>query len=340
MRNIVSRIAPWVILVSAFPALLVVNTFFVSFFPSGTPRAALEQDDTRPDSPLMQVAYVQPNRSPKEVFGNFYLLLGTQLAARGQILTAEKLLNETVQWMPDNPVAHLNYGIVLESLDKFEPAIHEYERAIELKPSLSQAHYNLGLLYDRMGEPLKGVSPLHEALRWDPNNPYIHYDLGVLYAKLNDFTNSAKHSQLAVQGEQGFAEAYNNYGYALAHLGEYDKALAAINQSLKLKPDSAATLDSKGFVYFGMGKYEEALAEYNKALAIDATIAEIHLHKAQSLEKLKRYADSIEAYQQYIKLMPKAPDKLSIESKIDELKKWQQEQQTSSPATEENPSSG
>lgn len=338
MRKIVSRIAPWVILVSAFPTLLVVNSVFLSLFPSNTNLDAPQEVYAQYDTPLMQVAYVQPERSPKEVFGNFYLLLGTQLAARGQILTAEKLLGDTVQWMPDNAIAHLNYGIVLESLDKFEPAAHEYERAVELKPGMSQAYYNLGLLYDRMGDTQKGLIPLHEALRWDPNNAYIHYDLGVLYAKINDFPNSAKHSELAALGEKNFAEAYNNYGYALAHLGQYTKALEVINKSLQLKPDSAATLDSKGFVYFGMGKYAEALEEYKKAIAIDATIGEICLHQAQALEKLKRIPESIEAYENYIKLMPKAPDKLSVESKIDELKKWQQENQSTSPSAT-NPSS-
>jgi tetratricopeptide (TPR) repeat protein len=268
----------------------------------------------------MQVGHVYQNRAPKEVFASFYLTLGTQLAARGQILAAEQLLGDASRWMPDNPTAHLNYGIVLESLDKLDQAATQYELALQVDPKLTQASYNLGLLKDKQGETQQGLPYLLEALRHDPSNPLINYDAGVLYAKLNDYQNSAKYSKLALEANRDFAEAYNNYGYALTHLGRYQEALAAIEQSLKLKPDSAAALDSKGFALFGMGHYQEALAEYQKALQLDATIGEIHLHLAQTYEKLGEKAKAVQAYETYLKLTPQATDKATVETRISELK--------------------
>lgn len=333
MRQMMSRVAPWIMVLSVFPALILVNAGFLLLFPSQNPISWAQLNPLNPQNSSMQVGYVYQNRSPKEVFANFYFVLGTQLAARGQVLAAESLLADTVKWMPNNATAQLNYGIVLESLDKLDEAAGAYQKALESERDMFQANYNLGLLYDKMGQTELGVRYMLDAQRRDPNNPSVNYDVGVLYAKLNDFKNSALYTELAIQSEKDFAEAYNNYGYALAHLGEYDKALASIETSLKLKPDSAATLDSKGFVYFGMGRYEDALSEYQKALKVDPTIGEIYLHIAQVMEKLHRIPESIDSYEKYIQLTPEAPDKLSVQSKISELKKWKE-------STDNKPSSG
>jgi tetratricopeptide (TPR) repeat protein len=321
------QVIPWVLLYSAFPALLGMNQLFCSVFPA-QPQENSSQENaingvSTGSSGSIQITHLYTNRSPKEIFGSFYMILGSQLASRGQILAAEKLLSEAILWTPENANGHLNYGIVLESLDKFELATKEYQEAIRLDAKLFQARYNLGLLQDKMGETGKGLSSLHDALELDPKNAYINYDVGVLYAKEGDYFHSAKYSALATDYEKDFAEAYNNLGYALAHLGQYDKALLAIDKSLAIKPESAATLDSKGFIYFQMGKYSEALVEYQKALKLDDSIGEIHLHVAQAFEKMKQIPESIASYTTYIKLSPKAPDKVSVENKIDELKKWQ-----------------
>ncbi len=333
MKLLINRFAPWVMLVLVLPTIFLVNMFFMLLFPASHQSVWDQVNPLSPQNSTLQVGYVYPNRSPKEVFAKFYYVLGTQLASRGQVLVAENLLSQAVRWMPEDSKTYLNYAVVLESLDKHNEAQLNYLKALELDPNLMQANYNLALLYDKLGDSQSGIPYLQAAHTLEPMNPSINYDLGVLYAKINDFYNSAKYSELAVKSEKDFAEAYNNYGYALAHIGKHEQALEAINKSLELKPNNAATMDSKGFVYFGMGRYEEALAEYEKALQLDPTIGEIHLHIAQVMEKLNRIPESIAAYERYIQLSPQAPDKVVIQRKIGELKKWNQQREASKPSS-------
>lgn len=270
--------------------------------------------------PQIQVYYTNQTRKPDETLGQFYYMLGTQMAARGQIIIAEKFLAAAVEKLPNLAEAQMNYGVVLEALDKDEQAAEAYHHSIALDPTQPQPYYSLGLLLDNMGQTDEGIAQLKKALLLDPENHLISYDLGVMYAKKEDFANSAVYSEKALKMPD-FAEAYNNYGYALAHLGEFQKAMDAINKSLAIKPDSAAALDSRGFAHFGMGKYNEALADYRKALELDPTIGEIYQHMAEAYEKLENVEQAIKAYETYLQLTPKAANGAEIQKRLDQLRK-------------------
>ncbi len=323
--SIIRRAMPWVALFSVFPVIVAVNLLFLNYFPApNAPKAdALSwTDGLNPNHIQPQSLYIYNTRDTNQLFGNFYYTLGTQLAARGQIASAEVMLAKAAKLTPTNPYVHMNYGIVLEALQKSEEALAQYQEALKYAPKLVQAHYSIGLLQDKLGRIDAGVTSLKKALEIEPDNNFINYDLGVLYAKKGDYPNSAIYSKKAFEGQgSDFAEAYNNYGYALAQMGRYSEALDAVEQSLKLKPDSAATLDSKGYALYGLGRYEEAMAAYNEALKIDPTIGEVYLHLGQTQEKLKNYEQAVKSYETYLQLTPDASDKVQVQAKIAEVKK-------------------
>lgn len=320
------KVLPWATLGMVFPALILFNAAFMTIFPAhpgqqGNPEAAL-RGAMNPDSYLAQTTFIYNTRDTNQLFGNFYYTLGTQLAARGQLVAAETMLNKASHLLPGNPYTHMNYGVVLEALDKNQEAMARYEQSIKIDPKMVQAYYSMGLLQDKMGATDKGIEYLRKAVELSPENSLINYDLGVLFAKKSNFQESAVYSKKALEGGSEFAEAYNNYGYALAQLGRHQEALEAIDKSLALKPDSAAALDSKGFALYGMGRYDEALKIYGDALKADPTIGEIYLHLAQAHEKLGNYDKSIKAYETYLQMTPEATDKAQVEEKIRQLRKW------------------
>lgn len=320
------RVMPWVILSLVFPSLIAVNGLFIQFFPSHSETFSLEKAVEKtfsPEANQFQSAFVYNTRDPNKLFGNFYYTLGTQLAAQGQLIPAETLLAKAIKLLPDNPYPHLNYGIVLEALQRSDEAIVQYQEVIKLDPKSVQAYYNLGLLYDKKGNTTQGTQALQQAAQLAPENPLVNYDLGVLYAKQNNYAQSAIYSQKATEGAgKSFAEAFNNYGYALAQLGRYEESLKAIDQSLALKPDSAPALDSKGFALHGMGRYQEALQAYQQALKQDPTIGEIYQHLGQTYEKMQTYDKAIKAFETYLQLTPDATDRAQTEEKLRQLRKW------------------
>jgi len=270
-------------------------------------------------SGLMQGAYIYQTRNPNETWGDFYLTIGAQLAARGQMLVSEDLLEKAARLKPNDFQAQLTYGIVLESLDKLNEAVEAYQRAINADHTNVNGYYRLGMLYDRKGQINEGLSFLEQALTIEPGNALLNYDVGVLYSKLQRFDQSAKYSKIALELEPEFAEAYNNYAYALSNLGDFKQSLEFANKSLELKTDSAATLDTRGFAYFGLKEYAKALDDYNTAIQLDPAIGEIYLHKAQVLEIMGQTAEAVENYKKYLTLTPEAPDKKQVQQVISSL---------------------
>lgn len=316
-----TALKPWLLLVVAFPGLILFNYLFMVMFPADPSRPVSLNDLFRPGYQTVNAAYVYRTRDGNNLFGRFYYTLGLKMAASGQIMAAEELLGKASKLLSDDPSVHLNYGLVLEALERYDDAVASYEKTIELNPKAGQAYYSLALLLDHQGNTDRGIEVMHQALELEPDNPFFNYDLGVLYAKKYDFKNSALYSKRAAENEENFAEAYNNYGYALAHLGRHEEALAAVNKSLELKPDSAAALDSRGFALFGLKRYEEALEAYKQALKLDPTIGEIHLHMAQVYEEMEDYENALRAYQRYLQLTPDAPDREEVSRVVDRLKR-------------------
>ena len=82
MNRLLQNIYPWLVVIRAYPALMLFNGAFILLFPAPDtdPMAYF-----RPENARIQATYVYQNQTPHEVFGNFYYALGSQLAVRGQL---------------------------------------------------------------------------------------------------------------------------------------------------------------------------------------------------------------------------------------------------------------
>lgn len=262
-----------------------------------------------------------PLRPVTQQVGSMQGLLGVELAARGQLLSAEPLLEQAITSLPQDLDLLTVYGMVLDGLDRQDKAQQLWHRVLTLDHNNIQAYYGLARIEERQKQLERAAYYLGQAVRIAPNNAQLHYDLGVLYATMNAFKPSAIHTREAVDLGLRSAESLNNYGYALAHTGETVEAMRAVDESLKLEPQSAATLDSKGFVYYRQGDWRQALIWYDKALAADPTIGEVYLHRAQALEKLDQSQQAITAYRTYLQLTPLAADKATVLATITRLER-------------------
>ncbi|MCK5544205.1 MAG: tetratricopeptide repeat protein [Desulfobulbaceae bacterium] len=84
--------------------------------------------------------------------------------------------------------------ITLAKQGKLNEALHHFQKALRIKPSLAQTQVNLGLVYVRQEKLVEAVAHFSEALRIKPD----------------------------------YAEAYNNLRIALKELGNMDEMPADI----------------------------------------------------------------------------------------------------------------
>ena len=114
---------------------------------------------------------------------------------------------------------------------KYEQAIGNFNKAIELNPKYANAYYNRGVAYYSKGEYDKAIADYTKAIELNPK----------------------------------FAKAYNDRGIAYKNKGEYDKAIADYTKAIELNPKFAEAYYNRGWVYYKKGDIEKACADEKHA---------------------------------------------------------------------------
>jgi tetratricopeptide (TPR) repeat protein len=98
------------------------------------------------------------------------------LAEMGEYLEAIKCYEEVIAYIPDDPILHFNFANTLNKAQKYQEAIKQYRRSIELKPGLVDAMYGLGVLYWNSGQNDEAISILKLASGFghSESKEYLH----------------------------------------------------------------------------------------------------------------------------------------------------------------------
>jgi tetratricopeptide (TPR) repeat protein len=74
--------------------------------------------------------------------------------------------------------------------------------------------------------------------------------------------------------------------------------LELLEKFLASHPSHAETLVKKAVALEKLGRAEEALASCDRAIAVDGTLAMAHLQKGGLLNRLRRYDEALECFEQ------------------------------------------
>jgi tetratricopeptide (TPR) repeat protein len=80
------------------------------------------------------------------------------------------LLRQAVEHCPDDAGLHYSYGYGLERSRKYEEALEQYAKALELDPSMAKAHFNRGDIYKSQENYGEAILAYQKGLELDPDN--------------------------------------------------------------------------------------------------------------------------------------------------------------------------
>jgi serine/threonine-protein kinase len=130
--------------------------------------------------------------------------------------------------------AQMAAGIALRAAGRYDRAIAEFRRALELLPGLTNAHFQLGVTFVAMGLMDDAIHELELAARpSDVHNSRMEAYLGYAYAAAGR-TDDAR--EVLKELESHRRDQYvSSFGFAMIHdaLGEKEPALAALQQAFE-----------------------------------------------------------------------------------------------------------
>jgi tetratricopeptide (TPR) repeat protein len=179
---------------------------------------------------------------------------------------SETLWTHALACTLQNCAAHYNLGCALANRGRFDEAMTQYQKAVEIKPDYVDALNNLGAAFVRLGRFDEAMAQCRKALEIKPDLAEAHYNLGNALANRGRFDEAMAQYQKAVEIQPDYVEAHYNLGVALARLGRIDEAMTQYQKAVEIQPDYVEAHCNLGGVLAARSRLVEAVAQYRKAL--------------------------------------------------------------------------
>jgi tetratricopeptide (TPR) repeat protein len=117
-------------------------------------------------------------------------------------------------------------------------ALIDFDKAIELKPTLWQAFHNRSVVKKAKGDLTGAQADSDKALDLKPDSPEVCYSRAMRHMRKSDWNGAISHFNRAIELNPAFAEAYGNRGASKNAAGDSAGALFDLQKAIELKPDS------------------------------------------------------------------------------------------------------
>ena len=220
--------------------------------------------------------------------GGVVLLLATLSWQRAWAYESEETLwTDALAKNPNCWVGYNNLGEALLQKGQVDEAIPEFQKALEIYPSLDVAINNLASAFLKIGKLDQAMVQYQKALENNANDPTAHNNLGIVLFQKGRVDEAITQYQKALELNPSYDLAHNGLGVAFLQKGQLDEATAQFEMAVRINPKVAAFHDNLGLALSRKGPADEAITQFQEALRLkpdDASVQD-HLSEAQAMAR-------------------------------------------------------
>ena len=112
--------------------------------------------------------------------------------------------------MPNDEVAYNNRGKAKYKLGKYQDAIEDYNKAIELKPDYVDAYYNRGIAKANLGKFQEAIEDCNKVIELMPDCAIVYLLRGVANLELHNYIKAIKDFWLFLMLKIGFKRQHKH----------------------------------------------------------------------------------------------------------------------------------
>jgi len=171
----------------------------------------------------------------------------------------------------------------------------------QILPSpLGTYYYLQGQYLTAKGEYESAAEAYNKSVSSDPGFARGHIELGTAYARLENFSEAEKQYQQAMSITEDSCAACG-LGMVYRKEKRNEEAETILQKAIKLNPSDSCAYNQLGRLYYDMEKYPQAAENFSTLIKVEPTSVNYYF-LAKSLYESGRVKDSIEYYQQALKL--------------------------------------
>jgi tetratricopeptide (TPR) repeat protein len=184
------------------------------------------------------------------------LMFSTNNPAKGVTLASSYAANN-----PTRARAHFIYASALARTRKFDQAVEEYQRVLQIDPKSLMSYISIGQIYEITNRLPDAEAEYKQALQIQPTSPLVNNYLGNLAVRMGDLKSAGKYFQAALNQNAHDPIAANNLAWVYAAEGEnLDMALSLATQAKQIAPEIDGINDTLAWIQYKKGNYHVSVA--------------------------------------------------------------------------------
>ena len=210
--------------------------------------------------------------------------------------------SRAIELKPDYAPIYSIRGYAYRIKGDFEDAIKDYNKLIELKPDNADAYCDRGIAYSKKGKFARAIQDFNKAIELKPNLADTYNGRGLMYHQMNELDQALQDFNKAIELRPDFAKAYNNRSTVYKDKGDIDKALEDTSKAIELQPNLAYAYNNRGNAYVIKGITSLAIKDFNKAILLSPELAEAYCNRGVAYENRGEFERAIADYTKAIEL--------------------------------------
>ena len=169
---------------------------------------------------------------------------------------------------PQLAEGHTCLGNVYFSTGRYEEAVQQFQRSLELDHTSDETLRLLAAAYQKTGNPAAAEDAFRKAVALRPNYWGVYSAFGAFYYNQARYADAAEEFRKAIQLAPLNYRGYSNLGGIDLDLGKYREAVEVLQKSAALHP-SVESYINMGTAYFYLHRYDDAVDSLRQAVKID-----------------------------------------------------------------------
>lgn len=165
-------------------------------------------------------------------------------------------------------IDHLDWGIRLGMLGKFERAAERFQQAAQADPEDASALYNLALALDQAGDHARAVEVYKRAIEIEPDFADAHTNLAIALLETGDREAAAEWLRRAAEIDTGDALPHFNRGCLHVAQEEWQTAVTEFQEAATIDPKDAQTRFNLAIALSRTGRTDDCERELRDFLAL------------------------------------------------------------------------
>jgi tetratricopeptide (TPR) repeat protein len=172
-------------------------------------------------------------------------------------------------------------GLRLMKTTRYEQAILNFDRAVDLKPDLADAYRMRARAYVALYNPQPAIRDFSKLAELLPRDATALVERGSARLDMKDYASAIKDADGAIGIDPELGRAYNLRATARRASGDPKGAVADFSKAVELDP-SLDNYFQRAATYQLLGEHELAIADFNKAVAFDPQQPHLYFARAES----------------------------------------------------------